>query len=99
MFSRVESKYLKEIIDTSTGERIVFETSFRDDLRPFDFVHHYPLSLVSSSNYNRNGEILKLDGMNIFASDGNLFEKISFENSDYFNGDKSSHSYKEKYLD
>lgn len=98
MFSRVESKYLKEIIDTSTGERIVFETSFRDDLRPFDFVHHYPLSLVSSSNYNRNGEILKLDGMNIFASDGNLLKKISFENSDYFNSDKSSHSYKEKYL-
>ncbi len=98
IISRVESKIPKEMINMSTGERVVFNTSDRLDLVPFQTVLHSPLSLMTDGHYDINDKPLKLSRLDIFSSNGQIIKNIIFDNNTYFNSQHASDEYPQKNL-
>jgi len=96
--SAVESKIPKEIINMSTGERIIFNISDRLDLKPLHKIFHHPLSLAIEGQYDYNDKPQKLSSLNVFSSSGEIIKNIDFNNDSYFNEQYISDIYPEKNL-
>ncbi|WP_394749304.1 hypothetical protein [Spongiimicrobium salis] len=97
VISRVGSVIPKEIINLSTGKRVVFNTSSRFDLVPLSTQDHHPLSLVTGS-YSGNEELLKLSRLDVFSSTGEVVKHIVFDNDSYFNAQHANDAFPQKNL-
>jgi len=99
LISRVGSVIPKEVINLSTGKRVVFNTSDRLDLVPLSSQQHHPLSMVTSGgSYSGNEELLKLSRLDVFSSTGEVVKHIVFDNNSYFNAQHANDAFPQKNL-
>lgn len=96
--SAQENKYLKEIVDVSTGKRIFFKVADREDIKKFDpFEHSNTVAYIYGSTRDSHDHPKKLVGIEVFSNTGKRVKKVLFDQS-YFNGHKLADPNKDNYL-
>lgn len=97
--SIIENKYLEEIINLSTGERIVFKLRDREDIVSYDNTTHFfgsnmELPGGSSTDYGNAKQLAQIEK---YTNSGNIKNKIVF-NTSYFNSDELDELHKDNFL-
>ncbi len=88
-------KIPKEIINLSTGERVLFRGSDRDDIvdyRPQNF------GIVTGIFDMYNNDALKLDEIEVFSPKGQVIKEIKFGNGYFNSGNPGSATHPENFL-
>ncbi|MCL6275432.1 hypothetical protein M3P19_15565 [Muricauda sp. 2012CJ35-5] len=94
-----ENKYLKEIVNGNTGERIVFKVSDRQDIAGYDpLKHSSSLGLIyGSTNSHNYRSPRRLESIEFYSAAGKVFKKAKLTQT-YFNSHKTSDEYPDNHL-
>ncbi|WP_299213759.1 hypothetical protein [uncultured Dokdonia sp.] len=97
--SILEVKYLQEIINLSTGERIGFKLGDRDDIVAYDKTKHLYAQNTEIPNIpiGADNRAKQINAIEHYSNTGDIIKHIDFHTS-YFNQDDANEVYKDNYL-
>jgi hypothetical protein len=97
--SILEVKYLQEIINLSTGERIALKLGNRNDIVAYDKTKHLLATNTEIPNIPTGGDnrAKKINSIEHYSNTGKIIKHVDF-NTSYFNQDDANQQYKDNYL-